>query len=219
MGLSDGLLGTDWHRLLRAEFATPYWTALERFVDQARASGVVYPSPQDAFAAFHATPYRLTRAVIVGQDPYHNGQAHGLCFSVREGKPPHSLRVILAELLDDVRVRATTTNLGAWAKHGVLLLNATLTVASGSPRSHVDEGWELFTDGVISRLDAKETPVAFNLWGDAAKSKWSLISDQHPVIDAPHPAAWGYAFRKSKPFSRTDEALECRGAARIVWDL
>ncbi|MET0729187.1 MAG: uracil-DNA glycosylase, partial [Acidimicrobiales bacterium] len=169
---------TDWNPVLRDELAKPYWSDLQRFVAEERARSDVFPAADEVFAALHLTPYRAVKVVILGQDPYHGpGQAHGLCFSVRPGVPaPPSLRNIFVELEADLGIRAPGHGcLDAWARQGVLLLNATLTVRARRAASHQGKGWEAFTDQVIRAVNDKPERVVFLLWGAAARKKAALI--------------------------------------------
>jgi uracil-DNA glycosylase len=215
---------TDWNPVLRAEFTKPYWTTLQAFVRAERVHHRVYPSPDDVFAALHLTPYADTRVVILGQDPYHgSGQAHGLCFSVRDGVAlPPSLVNIYKELSDDLGIPAPRHgNLASWARQGVLLLNTTLTVRAGAAASHQGKGWETFTDEVIRAVNAKPHPVVFILWGSHARRKRVLLDSRHVVIESAHPSPLSAhnGFFGSKPFSRTNAALEQAGLPLIDWRL
>lgn len=216
---------TDWNPLLRDQFDEPYWSELMSFVDRERAHGPVYPPAHEVFAAFHLTSYESTRVVILGQDPYHGpGQAHGLCFSVRHGTPiPPSLRNIHRELHDDLGVSIPEHgNLESWAQSGVLLLNTTMTVRGGQAGSHVGRGWEQFTDRVIELVDAKAHPVVFILWGAHARRKASMIdTGRHTIIESAHPSPLSAhnGFFGSRPFSRTNEALQAAGLEPIRWAL
>jgi len=216
---------TDWNPLLRVEFDKGYWQSLQQFVRNERATHVVYPSHDEVFAAMHLTPYADTRVMILGQDPYHGpGQAHGLCFSVRRGVGiPPSLQNIHKELEADLGFAAPRHgNLEHWARNGVLLLNATLTVRAGQAGSHQGKGWETFTDEVIRVVNGKADPVVFILWGSYARKKKALIdSSRHVVIESAHPSPLSAhnGFFGSRPFSRTNEALIARGRQPIDWRL
>jgi uracil-DNA glycosylase len=216
---------TDWNPVLRGEFTKPYWPALQAFVHGERQHHTVYPPHEEVFAALHLTPYATTRVLILGQDPYHGPhQAHGLCFSVRPGVAvPPSLVNIHKELHDDVGVEPPGHgNLEAWARQGVLLLNTTLTVRAGRAASHQGRGWERFTDEVIAAVDAKAHPVVFILWGSHARRKKALIdTTRHTVIESAHPSPLSAhnGFFGSKPFSRTNAALEAAGLDPIDWRL
>jgi uracil-DNA glycosylase len=216
---------TDWNPVLRGEFAKPYWPELQAFVRREREQHIVYPPHEEVFAALHLTPYEATRVLILGQDPYHGPrQAHGLCFSVRPGVAiPPSLVNIHRELHDDVGVEPPGHgNLEAWARQGVLLLNTTLTVRAGQAASHQGRGWETFTNEVIAAVDAKEHPVVFILWGSHARRKKALIdTSRHTVIESAHPSPLSAhnGFFGSKPFSRTNAALDAARLDPIDWRL
>lgn len=216
---------TDWNPLLRGEFAKPYWGELQRFVADERARYPVYPPADEVFAALHRTSYAALKVVILGQDPYHGpGQAHGLCFSVREGiAQPPSLRNILTELQSDLGLAPPRSgNLERWADQGVLLLNTTLTVRAGKAASHQGHGWETFTDEVIGAVNAKDDTVVFILWGAAAKRKRALIDlDRHVTIESVHPSPLSASggFFGSKPFSRANAALVRAGREPVDWRL
>jgi uracil-DNA glycosylase len=216
---------TDWNPVLRAELEKPYWRELQSFVADERRAHPVYPPPDDVFAALHKTPYAEVKAVILGQDPYHGpGQAHGLCFSVRPGVAlPPSLRNIFKELASDLGVPPPNHGcLDAWAEQGVLLLNTTLTVRAHEAASHQKHGWETFTDEVIRAVAAKQKRVVFILWGAAARRKQELIDrSRHVVIESAHPSPLSAhnGFFGSRPFSRTNAALEAAGRTPIDWTI
>ena len=185
-------LNNDWDALLADEFKKDYYLALREFLKSEYFSRRVYPDKYDIFNALRYTSYEDTRVVILGQDPYHGfGQAHGLCFSVKAGVPhPPSLKNIFKELEEELGIPAPLSGeLVGWAKQGVLLLNTTLTVREGAPQSHKGQGWERFTDEIISIVNKKETPVVFMLWGGNARSKKSLITNpRHLVLECAHPS-------------------------------
>jgi uracil-DNA glycosylase len=214
---------TDWNPVLRGEFDKPYWRELQTFVADERRSRRVYPAPEDVFAALHLTPYAGTKVLILGQDPYHGPQqAHGLCFSVRQGvPPPPSLQNIFRELQDDLGYPLPGHgNLEHWAREGVLLLNATLTVRAGQAASHQGKGWETFTDEVIRAVAAKPERVVFILWGSMARRKRALIHGlQHTVIESAHPSPLSAhnGFFGSRPFSRANAALIEAGRTPVDW--
>ncbi len=216
---------TDWNPVLRGEFAKPYWEPLQQFVRQERAEYEVYPPAADVFSALHLTSFSSTRVVILGQDPYHGPrQAHGLCFSVQRGVPvPPSLANIHKELAADLGITPPRHgNLEAWARQGVLLLNTTLTVRAGQAASHQGKGWELFTDEVLRAVNEKPHRVVFILWGTSARRKRALINlHRHTVIESAHPSPLSAhnGFYGSRPFSRTNEALEAAGLEPIDWSL
>ena len=214
----------EWLELLAPEMMQPYFGELQRFVEGERAHHVVYPEPDDVFAALRLTPPRATQVVIVGQDPYHGpGQAHGLSFSVPRGiDVPPSLRNVFRELRDDVGVaQPGHGNLEAWASQGVLLLNATLTVRAGAAGSHHGRGWESFTDAILAQLGSSRRPIAFVLWGSSAKSKARLIAPHHTIVASAHPSPLSAhrGFFGSRPFSQIDRHLERHHLAAIDWRL
>ena len=216
---------TDWNPLLRGEFAKPYWQQLQQFVAAERAAAEVYPAAADTFAALHLTPYAGLKVLILGQDPYHGpGQAHGLCFSVRDGvAPPPSLQNIVKELHADVGCTVPTGgDLTPWARQGVLLLNAVLTVRARSAGSHANKGWETFTDEVIRVASAKAERVVFVLWGAYARRKKGLVDlGRHVVIESAHPSPLSAhnGFFGSRPFSRANAALVEAGREPVDWCL
>jgi uracil-DNA glycosylase len=216
---------TDWNPILRGEFDKPYWGELQTFVAGERQRHAVYPPHDEVFAALHLTPYAEVKVMILGQDPYHGqGQAHGLCFSVREGVPqPPSLQNILKELEADVGCAPPAHGcLDRWARQGVLLLNATLTVRARQAGSHQGKGWETFTDEVIRAVSAKTDPVVFILWGAYARKKKPLIDTvRHTVIESAHPSPLSAhnGFFGSHPFSRANQALVDAGRTPVDWCL
>ncbi len=214
----------DWSTLLRQEMEKPYYIRLQERVAQARATTEVYPSAERELFALEATPAEKVRAVILGQDPYHEpGQAMGLSFSVARGTPlPPSLRNIYKELQDDLGIAPKPHgDLTAWAENGVLLLNAVLTVERGKANSHADFGWQQFTDAVISATNALPQPIVFILWGAQAQKKAALIQSKAPrlLLKAPHPSPLSSyrGFFGSKPFSQTNDFLTAHGEAPIQW--
>jgi uracil-DNA glycosylase len=216
---------TDWNPILRSELEQPYWKQLQAFVADERRRHTVYPAHDQVFAALHLTPYASTRVLILGQDPYHGPrQAHGLCFSVPHGVAvPPSLANVHAELESDLGLpRPAHGNLEAWARQGVLLLNATLTVRAGQAASHQGKGWETFTDQVIRAVNAKEDRVVFILWGSSARRKKPLIDlERHVVIESAHPSPLSAhnGFFGSRPFSRANAALVEAGIEPVDWSL
>ena len=211
------LLPNSWKPLLLEELSKPYFIEIQQFLDQQKNSGLtIYPTSKDIFKAFRITSPKQVRVVIVGQDPYHgNGQANGLCFSVKKGtKIPPSLRNIFKELEDDIQCEIPIHgDLSRWAKKGVFLLNTILTVEESKPSSHQRIGWEIFTDKVIQIISQNQDKVVFILWGNYARKKKKLIdNNKHLIIESPHPAAEIYTggkagFFGSKPFSKANQYL------------
>ena len=224
-GVTELAPRTDWNPVLRGELDQPYWPELQRFVATERTRHTVYPAEDQVFAALHLTPLAEVKVLILGQDPYHGpGQAHGLCFSVRAGTPPPpSLQNIFTELHDDLGIeRPSTGDLTPWARQGVLLLNATLTVRAHQAASHQGKGWETFTDQVIRAVNDKTDTVVFILWGNSARRKKVLVdADRHVIIESPHPSPLSAhrGFFGSHPFSRANEALVAAGRDPVDWRL
>lgn len=224
-GVTELAPRTDWNPVLRGELDQPYWPELQRFVATERTRHTVYPAEDQVFAALHLTPLAEVKVLILGQDPYHGpGQAHGLCFSVRAGTPPPpSLQNIFTELHDDLGIeRPSTGDLTPWARQGVLLLNATLTVRAHQAASHQGKGWETFTDQVIRAVNDKTDTVVFILWGNSARRKKVLVDvDRHVIIESPHPSPLSAhrGFFGSHPFSRANEALVAAGRDPVDWRL
>lgn len=216
-------LQNDWAEVLDEEFEKPYYKELREFLKHAYASERVYPPMEDIYNALRVTPYASTKVVILGQDPYHGpGQAHGLSFSVRPGvQPPPSLLNIFKEMESDIGcARPNHGCLLGWAEQGVLLLNTTLTVAQGHPKSHAGHGWETLTDAIIAKLSARQTPMVFILWGAHAQSKVALIdTHRHHIIKSPHPSPLSASrgFFGSRPFSRANAYLIQDGLDPIDW--
>lgn len=214
---------TDWNPVLRAEFDQPYWQELQAFVRAERERATIYPPDEQVFAALHLTPYAQTKVLILGQDPYHgDGQAHGLCFSVQAGvAQPPSLVNIFKELQADLGIAAPPHgNLEQWARQGVLLLNAVLTVRAHQAGSHAGKGWETFTDRVIASVNARPERVVFILWGAYARKKKPLIDpDRHVIIESAHPSPLSAhnGFFGSHPFSRANAALRAAGREPVDW--
>lgn len=219
------ILKSDWEPLLRSEFEQPYYRSLREFLKEEYRSRTVYPDMFDIYSALHLTPYSGTRVVILGQDPYHGpGQAHGLSFSVKPGVAiPPSLLNMFKELHDDLGCEIPNNGyLEKWARQGVLLLNAVLTVRSGQPNSHKGQGWETFTGRVIETLNRREKPVVFILWGSQAQAKLELIdASRHHIIRSPHPSPLSAhrGFFGSRPFSRTNAFLRSVGEPEIDWQI
>lgn len=218
-------IGNDWDTILADEFKKPYYLALRQFLKEEYSSKVIYPSMYDIFNAFRYTPYSDVKVVLLGQDPYHGaGQAHGLCFSVKDGvAPPPSLVNLFKELHNDVGCTVPQSGcLTKWAERGVMLLNSVLTVREGAAGSHRGKGWETFTDSVISRLNDRKVPIVFMLWGNYAKSKIPLItSDRHLVLTAAHPSplSASYGFFGCRHFSKANDFLVSNGMTPVDWQL
>ena len=215
----------DWAELLANELQQPYYLKLRDFLKKEYFSKKIYPDMYSIFNALHYTAYQDVKVVILGQDPYHGeGQAHGLSFSVQENIPaPPSLINIFKELKDDLGCEIPNNGyLRSWAEQGVLLLNAVLTVRANQANSHRDQGWEIFTDKIISLLNDREKPLVFILWGKLAQMKKSLITNgRHLVLISPHPSPLS-AFRGffgSKPFSKANKFLEDNNITPINWQI
>ena len=216
-------IGNDWDIILADEWEKPYYKELRNFLKAEYSTNSIFPNMHDIFNALKYTSFSDTKVVIIGQDPYHGeGQAHGLCFSVKEGVPhPPSLKNIFKELKSDVgREISQSGELTSWAKQGVLLLNAVLTVREGNPNTHKDKGWEKFTDRVISELNRKETPVVFLLWGAYAQKKAEIITNPiHKKLTSVHPSPLSASrgFMGCRHFSKTNQLLIDCGIEPIVW--
>jgi len=222
MRIKNPQLEPGWLDLLKDEFSKDYFLKLRQFLVEEKGTHRIFPEDDVVFNAFNLTPLDKVKVVILGQDPYHGfGQAHGLCFSVPTGvKAPPSLVNIFKEIRDDVGIPVPTTgNLTPWAKQGVFLLNATLTVRENQPGSHQKKGWEIFTDSVIKKLSDNKTGLVFLLWGNYAKNKIGLIdANKHHVLTAPHPSPLARGgFFKCKHFSKTNEFLKQQGQEPIDW--
>ena len=217
-------LNNDWDDILKDEWEKPYYRQLHNFLKEEYSTRRIYPDMHDIFNALKYTPFSNTKVCIIGQDPYHGpGQAHGLCFSVKKGVAlPPSLVNIYKERTDDVGVTMPPYgDLTGWAKQGILLLNTVLTVRAGSPNSHKDKGWEIFTDRVISELNKKETPVVFLLWGANAERKARIITNPiHKKLITVHPSPLSAyrGFFGCRHFSKTNEILEQNGLSKIEWN-
>jgi uracil-DNA glycosylase len=218
------MLPASWRGAL-TPFLDPQATAaLGAFVASEYAADTIYPPIEDLFAAYRLCTPEDTRVLILGQDPYHGpGQAHGLSFSVRDGvRIPPSLRSVFKELAEDVGVAPPMAgDLTGWARQGVLLLNAVLTVRAATAASHAGKGWEAFTDATIRALDARDERVVFLLWGGYARKKAALITNPvHVVLEAGHPSPLNpKGFRGARPFSAANKALADAGRTPIDWDL
>jgi len=214
-----------WLQVLGEEFKMSYMLELQNFLrSEIKRGATIYPPKDLIFNAFCQTSFDLVKVVIVGQDPYHGiNQAHGLSFSVPVGeKIPPSLQNIFKELVDDVGIKMPTSGcLISWAKQGVLLLNATLTVEAGKPMSHYGKGWEIFTDHVLSKLIAREKPLVFILWGKSAKEKYDRLAmknTHHLVLLAAHPSPYSAkGFFGCHHFSKANEFLKKHHLGAIDW--
>ncbi|MDD4070140.1 MAG: uracil-DNA glycosylase [Candidatus Izemoplasmatales bacterium] len=212
MQVESKVLPNDWNILLRDEINKPYFIKLLNDVEEEYSEFTCYPPKEQIFNAFCLTPYKDVKVLILGQDPYHNeNQAMGLAFSVNKNvKLPPSLINIYKELESDLNVKNDTGDLSSWAKSGVLLLNAILSVRQNQPLSHHNLGWERFTDKVIEALNKKKDPIVFVLWGSYARSKKKLITDnKHFIIENVHPSPLSAyrGFFGSKPFSKINAFL------------
>lgn len=216
------MINRKWDIVLKEEMKKDYFRNLGIFVKNEYQHKIVFPEYKNIFNALRYTDYDEVKVVILGQDPYHGDrEAHGLSFSVQEGVPmPPSLQNIFKELEDDLGIKRTTSDLTDWAKKGVLLLNSIMTVVRNSPLSHKEKGWETFTDNIIRKLNERETPIVFILWGSYARSKKALITNpKHKIIESVHPSPLSAyrGFFGSKPFSKTNIFLEQVGMKGIDW--
>ncbi len=218
-------LSSHWQPYFESEWSRGYIKELKQFLnEQKKQKALIYPSESEYFTAFNLTPFNKVKVVILGQDPYHGeGQAHGLSFSVKPGvKIPPSLLNIYKELRSDLGIEIPDSGfLAGWAKQGVLLLNATLTVEAGKAGSHQNKGWETFTDFVINTLNEKKSGLVFMLWGSYAQKKGKVINtDKHLVLKAPHPSPLSSyrGFFGCKHFSKANEYLLEQGKAAINWE-
>lgn len=218
-------LGNDWDQILADEWRKPYYILLRKFLKEEYQTKTIYPDMQNIFNALKYTAFKDVKAVIIGQDPYHGpNQAHGLCFSVQKGVDiPPSLQNIYKELQNDIGfIPPNHGYLEHWAKQGVLMLNTVLTVKQGAAASHRNMGWEIFTDTVIEKLNAKKQPVVFLLWGKPAANKAAKITNPlHLKLEAPHPSPLSAyrGFFGSKHFSKTNEYLIKNGISPIDWQI
>lgn len=215
----------SWKEVLKDEFEKPYFPLLKKFLLEEKQRHVIYPQGSQIFSAFNLTPFEKVSVVLLGQDPYHGpGQAHGLCFSVPRGiAPPPSLINIFKELKSDLGIPFPGHgNLTGWARQGVLLLNATLTVRANQAGSHQKKGWENFTDKVIETLSLKRKNLVFLLWGNYAQQKSVLINpEKHLILKSVHPSplAASRGFFGCRHFSKTNQYLEKNGKEPIDWNL
>lgn len=216
------MIGNNWDNILKEEINKPYFKELIRFLNEESKVKTIFPHKTNLFRALKLTDYNDVKVVILGQDPYFNdGEANGLCFSVNDGiRIPPSLRNIFKELKEDLNIDRTNTDLSDWAKQGILLLNTVLTVEKGKAFSHRNKGWETFTDKIIEKLNDKEDPIVFILWGSPARSKKVLITNKkHMIVESTHPSPFAYfhGFQGSKPFSKTNNLLKSVNKQEINW--
>lgn len=208
------LVGNNWDKVLEEEYQKEYFKKIVVYINKAYKERPIYPPKNHILRALSLTDYNDVKVVILGQDPYHGiGEANGLAFAVNNGiKLPPSLKNIYKELNNDLNIPISPKgDLTCWAKEGVLLLNSILTVEKDSPASHKNLGWETFTDAIIKKINDKDSPVVFILWGNFAKSKKTLITNsQHLIIESSHPSPFScnYGFFGSKPFSQTNNFLK-----------
>ena len=218
-------ISNDWLEVLKSEFRKPYYKKLFETVTEEYRTHQVFPPADDIFNAFHLTPLADVKVVILGQDPYHgDGQAHGLCFSVKpEVQIPPSLVNIYQELHDDLGCTIPKHGyLTKWAKQGVLMLNTVLTVRAHQANSHRGIGWEEFTDAAIKVLNEQDRPIVFILWGRPAQMKKRMLNNpNHLILEAPHPSPLSSyrGFFGSKPFSQANQFLEAHGVTGIDWQI
>jgi uracil-DNA glycosylase len=222
------MMEKKWLSHLVEEFEKPYMKKLEAFLSSEASSGhTIYPKGQDIFNAFCYTPFDEVKVVIIGQDPYHGpNQAHGLSFSVLEGvTPPPSLKNVYKELKEDINNEIPKTGcLLKWAKQGVLLLNATLTVRAHQPKSHYGKGWEIFTDTVVEKIAKRKDPIVFLLWGKSAQEKCLKVlkgdDTPHLILSAAHPSFYSASnFFGCQHFSKTNDFLKKVGKTPIDWKI
>ena len=219
------MINNDWLLELGEEFKKPYYAKLYEFVKNEYNTKLIFPPAEEIFTAFHLTPLSQVKVVILGQDPYHNeGQAHGLCFSVRPNVDiPPSLVNIYQELHDDLGCKIPNNGyLIKWAKQGVLMLNTVLTVQAHNANSHKGKGWEEFTDAAIKALNKQDRPIVFILWGRPAQMKKSMLNNpKHIILEAPHPSPLSAyrGFFGSKPFSQTNQFLLDNKLIPIDWQI
>jgi len=217
------LVGNKWDLMLDEEYHKEYFRKVVDFINKEYKIKTIYPMKSRILRSLVLTDYDDVKVVILGQDPYHGeGEANGLCFAVSNGiKLPPSLQNIYKELEDDLGIpKANVGNLECWAKEGVLLLNSVLTVEKDKAASHKGIGWENFTDAIIKKINEKDTPVVFILWGNFARSKKSLITNpRHYIVESTHPSPFSahHGFFGSKPFSKTNNFLKSNNMKEIDW--
>ena len=215
-------VNNNWDIILKDEYEKEYFKNLLNYINEEYNNKTVYPLKEHIFKALEYTDYNDIKVVILGQDPYHGeGEAQGLSFSIpNDIKITPSLRNIFKELKNDLNIERTNTDLSDWAKQGILLLNAILTVCKDTPLSHKDKGWEIFTDEIIKKINEREDPVIFILWGNYARSKKKLITNKnHYIIESAHPSPLSASrgFFDSKPFSKTNNILISINKESIRW--
>lgn len=215
-------VNNNWDIILKDEYEKEYFKNLLNYINEEYNNKTVYPLKENIFKALEYTDYNDIKVVILGQDPYHGeGEAQGLSFSIpNDIKITPSLRNIFKELKNDLNIERTNTDLSDWAKQGILLLNAILTVCKDTPLSHKDKGWEIFTDEIIKKINEREDPVIFILWGNYARSKKKLIRNKnHYIIESAHPSPLSASrgFFDSKPFSKTNNILNSINKESIRW--
>lgn len=215
-------VNNNWDIILKDEYEKEYFKNLLNFINEEYNNKTVYPLKENIFKALEYTDYNDIKVVILGQDPYHGeGEAQGLSFSIpNDIRITPSLRNIFKELKNDLNIERTNTDLSDWAKQGILLLNAILTVCKDTPLSHKDKGWEIFTDEIIKKINEREEPVVFILWGNYARSKKKLITNKnHYIIESAHPSPLSASrgFFDSKPFSKTNNILISINKESIRW--
>lgn len=224
-GVFMSMITNDWLEPLSSEFRKEYYSQLYNFVKDEYSKTVVYPPAEDIFNAFHFTPLKDVKVLLLGQDPYHNEhQAHGLSFSVQPGQDiPPSLVNIYKELHDDLGCYIPNNGyLKKWADQGVLLLNTVLTVRAHQANSHQGHGWEQFTDAVIQAVNAQDRPIVYMLWGAPARRKKAMLTNpKHLILEAPHPSPLSAyrGFFGCKHFSKANEFLKASGVEPIDWQI
>ncbi len=216
------MINKNWDVILKDEFKKDYFKKLGIFVKSEYKNKICFPKYEDLFNALRYTDYNDVKVVILGQDPYHGiNEAHGLSFSVKDNvKRPPSLNNIFKELESDLGIKKTNNDLTNWAKQGVLLLNSIMSVVKDSPLSHKEKGWEIFTDNIIKKLNEREKPMVFILWGGYARSKKQLITNKnHYIIESVHPSPLSayHGFFGSRPFSKANNFLIKNNIEPIDW--
>jgi uracil-DNA glycosylase len=216
------MIGNNWDNILKEEYKKEYFINLIKFLNEENKTKTIFPNKTNLFRALKLTDYNDVNVVILGQDPYFNvGEANGLCFSVNNDvRTPPSLKNIFKELKTDLNIDRKDSDLSDWSKQGILLLNTVLTVEKGKAFSHRNKGWETFTDKIIEKLNEKEDPIVFILWGSPARSKKVFITNKkHMIVESSHPSPFAYyrGFEGSKPFSKTNALLRSVNKKEINW--